>query len=168
MMQHGNWQWLAICQTAAKPVTRSVVFPFFQILLEKFLGGPTFSSSLNVGPRSAINFTTEIKRCRSDFQYCWHWLTLASSVSTLHCDYLHLRQNVIVASLCCVDCSRLLSVLQSQTKQNAKKHLRSPSFWSPGASARPHFCTPGFAIINRNFYYELLTIHWSSYHGSSA
>jgi len=47
---------------------------FFEILLKKFLRDPTFSSSLNVSPRSTIHFTTETKRCRSDFKYCWHWL----------------------------------------------------------------------------------------------
>jgi len=45
---------------------------FFKYLLEKslkifwknFLGDPTYLSSLNANPRSAINFTTETKRCR--------------------------------------------------------------------------------------------------------
>jgi len=36
MMQRDNWQWwLAIYETVAKPVTRSIVFPCFEILLEK-------------------------------------------------------------------------------------------------------------------------------------
>jgi len=64
-------------------------FLFWNFAWKEFLGDPTFSSSLNVSPRSAINFLTEIKRCRSDFQYCWHWLTwLASSVSILHSDLI--------------------------------------------------------------------------------
>jgi len=35
MMQHNNWQCLAICETVAKPVTRSIVSPCFEILHEK-------------------------------------------------------------------------------------------------------------------------------------
>jgi len=34
------------------------------IFWKNFLGDPTFSSSLNASLRSAINFTTETKRCR--------------------------------------------------------------------------------------------------------
>jgi len=40
---------------------------FFEYLLEKILGDPTFSSSLNASPRSAINLMTKTKRCRSNF-----------------------------------------------------------------------------------------------------
>ena len=87
-------------------------FCFWNFACKKFLGDPPFSSSLNVSPRSALNFKTETKRCRSDFQYCWHWLTWpASSVSILHSDQLHLQLNVIAGSLCSIDCSWLLSVL---------------------------------------------------------
>jgi len=35
-----------------------------KIFWKKLLGDPTFSSSLNASPRSAINFMTETKRCR--------------------------------------------------------------------------------------------------------
>jgi len=85
---------------------------FWNFAWKEFLGDPTFSSSLNVSPRSAINFTTEIKRCRSDFQYCWPWFTwLASFVSILHSDQLHLRLNVIVVFLSSIDCWWLHSVL---------------------------------------------------------
>jgi len=49
-----------------------------------------------------------------------------------------------------------------------KKRLRASSFWSCGASARRHFYTPGLAIITRNYYTKLCTIHWSPYHGSPA
>jgi len=35
MMQHGIWQWLAICETVAKPVARSIASSFLQYLLEK-------------------------------------------------------------------------------------------------------------------------------------
>jgi len=85
---------------------------FFWIFVwKKFLSGPTFSSSVNVNSLSAINSATETKRCGSDFQYCWQWLTrLASSVSILYSDQLRLRQNVIVTSLCSIDCSWPLSV----------------------------------------------------------
>jgi len=55
--------------------------------LKKVSGDPTFARSLNVNPHSAINFTTETKRCRSDFQYFWHWFTWrAFSVSNLYSD----------------------------------------------------------------------------------
>ena len=84
---------------------------FWNFSWKTFLGDPTFSSSLDASPRSAINFTTD-ERCRSDFQYCWHWLNwLASSVSILQSDSLHLRLNVIEASLCSIDSWWLLSVL---------------------------------------------------------
>jgi len=48
---------------------RCIASSFFKILFKKklwknFLDDPTFSSSLNATPRSAINFTTETKRCR--------------------------------------------------------------------------------------------------------
>jgi len=100
------------------------IFIFLKFVLKKIsrrsnvfiiseLWTPVFwnAISLNDGPRSGINFTTETKRCRSDFQYFWHWLTwLASSVSIVHSDYLHLRLNVIVASLCSIDCLWLLCV----------------------------------------------------------
>jgi len=57
-------------------------------------------------------FYNRNERCRSDFQYCWHWLNwLASSASILHSDSLHLRLNVIVASLCSIDSWWLFSVL---------------------------------------------------------
>ena len=36
----------------------------FENFLENYLGDPTFSSSQNASPGSAINFTTETKRCR--------------------------------------------------------------------------------------------------------
>jgi len=36
----------------------------FENILKKLSGDPTFSSSLNASLRSAINFTTETKRCR--------------------------------------------------------------------------------------------------------
>jgi len=70
MMQHGTGQGLAIC--IAKPVARSIASSFSNISLKNvlkifwknFLGDPTFSSSPNTTPRSAINFTTETKRCR--------------------------------------------------------------------------------------------------------
>ena len=112
------------CKTGRQK--RSIVFPFFwNFAWKEFLGDPTFSSSLNVSPRSAINFTTETKRCRSDFQYCCHWLTwLASSVSILHSDSFHLRLNVIVASLCSIDCSWLLDVLPV-TDSISNKEIRT-------------------------------------------
>ena len=37
MMQHGIWQWLAICDTVAKPVVRSIASSFFNIWLTKVL-----------------------------------------------------------------------------------------------------------------------------------
>jgi len=46
--------------------------------------------------------------------------------------------------------------------------LHALSFSSLGARARPRFYALGFAIIARYYYTELCTIHWSSYHGSSA
>ena len=79
------------------------IFFFWNFAWKKFLSDPTFSSSVNVSSRSAVHFTTETKL---------QWLTwLASSVSILHSDELHLRLNVIMASLCSIDCSWLLSVL---------------------------------------------------------
>jgi len=96
LIQLDIWQWLAICETIAKPVTRSIASSFFQFFLKKvlkifwkkFLGDPTISSSLNASPRSAINFTTETNVAgRADSRYCSHWQTwLASSVSILHSD----------------------------------------------------------------------------------
>jgi len=35
MMQHGFRQWLAICETVAKPVARSIASSFFNICLKK-------------------------------------------------------------------------------------------------------------------------------------
>ena len=37
MMQHGIWQWLAICETVAKQVARNIASSFFEMLLEKVL-----------------------------------------------------------------------------------------------------------------------------------
>ena len=80
---------------------------FFENLI---LGDPTFSSSaLNANPRSAIDFMTETKCCRSDFQYSSYWLTWqAISVSILPSD-LHLRLNITMVSKCFIDFSCLLS-----------------------------------------------------------
>ena len=38
MMQLDNWQRLAIRNTSAKPVTRSIVFPFLKFCLKKVAG----------------------------------------------------------------------------------------------------------------------------------
>jgi len=90
MIQRDIWQLLAICGTVAKPVTRGIASScfwnfawkkFLHFFCKTFLGDPTFSSSVNVRPRSVLNFMTETKCYRqaifSIVRIAWPgWLAL--------------------------------------------------------------------------------------------
>jgi len=105
-------------------------FSFLMLILISVLGFLLYNFVYFLSFIFVVQYFSCSRQCacyRSDFQYCWHWLTWpASSVSILHSDELHLWLNVIVTSLCSIDCSWLLSVHPvTDSFSNKKMHTFS-------------------------------------------
>jgi len=96
----------------SKTVTRSIVFPFFEILLEKI--SERFNVFIISKRQSSLsnkfydrNQTLQVEAISSIVRIDWtDWLVLYQFFVVIN-----LRLNVIVASVCSTECSLLLSVL---------------------------------------------------------